>query len=95
MGKTRAKSRRTGNELFKEFLEKNGLLQLEASKLLKVAPSVICGWCNRTVPRLGYRKRIAKWSRGEIPVSCWSDAVEIDQIGEGEVVPLPKASGAR
>lgn len=94
MGKLKGKPRRYGGELLKEFIEKNKLLDKDAARMLKVAPSLICYWTQgKFAPRAGYRRRIEKWTRGEVPAESWDRAA--DQVGDEDIVPLPKASGAR
>jgi hypothetical protein len=95
MGKVRAKTRRFGGELLREFIEKNGLQDVDAARMLKVAPSLVHYWTHGAAPRPGYRRRIQKWTRGEVPVDSWAKDRELDQIGDDDVQPLPKVSGGR
>lgn len=43
--------------------------QKEAALSMKISPSSVHYWCNGATPREARRKKIAKWSKGEVPVT--------------------------
>lgn len=94
MSKAKGRQKRYGGVLLKEFLERNKVPQVDAARLLKVAPSLIHYWTHGSAPRPGYRRRIEKWTRGEVPADSWAKDRELDEIGD-DIEPLPKASGQR
>lgn len=93
MPKPKIKQRRSGNQIFREFLDKNRLSRLEAARLLKVAPSFIHYWIHGTAPSAAYRQLIEKWTQGEVPANSWLSSSELDRIDGIE--PFRKASVGR
>lgn len=59
----------TWNEAFRAYIERRfgEGAQQRAAGSLKTTPSNVSYWCRDTIPRDGWRARIEKWSRGEVP----------------------------
>ncbi len=76
------------------FLEsKQALTQAEAAKQLDIPPSALSAYLKGTQrPRDETRERIAKWSRGKIPVASWRTAEEQAAITGQSVAFIPKAA---
>jgi len=61
--------RMTWNDCFRTYIEKRWpeSPQQEAAFSLRTTPSNIHYWRTGTVPREKWRKRIATWSKGDVP----------------------------
>lgn len=59
----------TWSEAFKAYIQRRfpERTQLEAAFSLKVSPSKVHYWCRGTRPVEETRKKIARWSKGEVP----------------------------
>jgi hypothetical protein len=59
----------TWSDRFREYIERRfGMgAQQKASFSLKVAPSKVHYWCHGATARVAMRKRVARWSGGEVP----------------------------
>lgn len=70
------------SEHFKAHLVKRGLNQQEAVFALrrsniKASPSMVSNWCRGTVPREKTRKRIERWSDGDVPAEAGASSPSI------------------
>lgn len=71
-------NRMTWNEAFKRYIEKRfpgDRPQQEAAFSLRTSPSNIHYWCTGTVPREKWRKKIATWSKGDVPAELQVSSV--------------------
>lgn len=59
----------TWSDRFREYIERRfGTgAQQKAAFSLKVAPSKVHYWCHGATAREAMRKRVARWSNGEVP----------------------------
>lgn len=61
-----------GGRLLAEFLKRNGLTQLAASKALGVSDPTIHDWVTGSKrPRAHHRETIAVWTNEEVPSDSW------------------------
>jgi len=51
---------------FAAYLERNKITQLQAAMALKVGPSQVHYWTTVSTPREKTRRRIERWTRGEV-----------------------------
>lgn len=81
--------------LLKAFLEsKRPLTHAEAAVQLGIVPSALSGYLKGTQrPRDEVRERIARWSRGKVPVRAWRTADEVKAISGQGAAFIPKSSG--
>jgi len=79
--------------LLKAFLKaKKPLTQAEAAEQLGIVPSALSGYLKGTQrPRDEVRERIARWSRGKVPVRAWRTADEAKAIADQDAAFIPKA----
>ena len=64
----------TGPALLREYLDANDIGRPEAATELGVAASTLHYWLNGSKPRTAKkRKRIAAWSKGQVPESAWDE----------------------
>jgi len=61
----------TWSEAFKGYIERRfgDGAQQKAAFALKVSPSKVSYWCRGSMPRERTRKRIDRWSKGEVAAS--------------------------
>lgn len=59
----------TWNEAFRRYIDKRfgDDAQKKAALSLKLPPSTISYWVNGTLPREPMRKRVERWSEGDVP----------------------------
>lgn len=58
--------------VLEKYMQVNKITQSQLSRMMGCVPSTIYGWLlNRRVPRLNSARRLAKVSKGAVPVSTW------------------------
>lgn len=59
----------TWNEAFRRYIARRfgDAAPKRAAESLKTTPSNVFNWCRSTVPHERWRKRIAMWSKGDVP----------------------------
>jgi transcriptional regulator with XRE-family HTH domain len=58
---------RTWSDVFRRYLKKNDIRQLDVAFALRVGPSQVSYWCRGSVPREDTRRTIERWSKGAVP----------------------------
>jgi hypothetical protein len=66
------------SDAFRSYLLASGVNRRQAAIALKVPPSSVTQWCQGAVPREETRRRIAKWSKGAVPV--WGVFLAVDSV---------------
>lgn len=66
--------------LLKAFLVRHGLTLREAGALMQIAHPTIYQWLTGfNVPKAHFRRRVAIWTRNEVPESSWLTAEEASE----------------
>ena len=76
------------------FLEQRGLSHREFAEAIKVSPGAVSFWFSKgTLPAWIQRRRIERFTRGQIPASAWESKEERAQTNEASVCKTPPDSG--